>query len=430
MRSEKFLTGVARSSALLALLALVLSGIGALATAQEITVLHSFDENGKDGYQPRASLIADAAGNLYGTTSVGGSNAGCLAGIGCGTVFELSPAAGGGWTEKILHNFNDNGRDGYSPFPSLIFDSAGNLYGTTYFGGIYYYGMVFELSPKPNGEWEERSLHSFNNNGKDGQDPYGGLVFDADGNLYGTTVYGGAYFQGTVFELSRNVRGGWRERVLHSFGQGTDGGFPYAGVIVDAKGNVYGTTITGGSTTGCLGLAGCGTVFELSPTTSPRVWTEKVLCRFTGNGELGAVPYAGLIFDASGNLYGTTSQGGTGTLGTVFELSPMPGGDWVENVLHNFSGTDGIGPYAGLIFDPSGNLYGTTTGGGAYGHGTVFELAHSAGGTWTEIVLVSFTGGMGYVPQGGLIFDSAGNLYGTTIDGGVSADGTVFKLTP
>src|ERR1019366_9536867 len=222
----------------------------------------------------------------------------------------------------------------------------------------------------------EQVLHSFGN-GTDGANPQAGLIVDAAGNLYGTTVGGGTYGYGTVFELTPNGSGGWTEKVLYSFCSQAycpDGSEPYAGLIFDAVGNLYGTTLDGG--TNWFG----GTVFELTPAGGGS-WTETVLHSFNKNGTDGANPYAGLIFDAVGNLYGTTEEGGTYGYGTVFELTPAAGGVWTEKVLHNFNnnGTDGGTPYAGLIFDAARNLYGTTAGGGTYYSGTVFRVNANGG---------------------------------------------------
>ncbi len=223
------------------------------ATNWKEKVLHNFG-TGVGGLSPQSALISDAAGNLYGTTSEGGTYGG-------GTAFELSPAAGGGWTETVLHNFNQNGTDGAFPDAGLVFDAAGNLYGTTSAGGLYYDGTVFELSPAVGGGWTETMLHNFIDNGTDGVRPEAGLIFDAAGNLYGTTITGGTnycngYFGnscGTVFQLSPTEGGGWTETVLHNFiDNGTDGWQPYAGLIFDAAGNLYGTTILGG-TYNCVG---------------------------------------------------------------------------------------------------------------------------------------------------------------------------------
>ncbi len=306
--------------AALAIFAVTLLATRAWADTHE-KVLFNF--NRTDGAYTFAGLIFDAAGNLYGTTVGGGTYAYCSDGYGCGTVFELTPTAGGGWTEQVLYNFG-NGTDGVNPYDGLIFDAAGKLYGTTPNGGTYGYGTVFELTPTESGGWTETVLHSFcsQTDCTDGEAPQAGLIFDTLGNLYGSTTAGGTYTSncnygcGTVFELTPTGGGAWTEQVLHSFGNGTDGYYPFAGLIFDAAGNLYGTTWAGGT-------YGWGTVFELTPTGGG--WTETVLHSFNDNGTDGILPEAGLIFDAIGNLYGTTPSGGAeGEYGgTVFELTPF-----------------------------------------------------------------------------------------------------------
>jgi uncharacterized repeat protein (TIGR03803 family) len=264
---------------------------------------------------------------LYGTTYYGGASGTGCGGSGCGTVFQLAPGTNGKWTEKVLHSFKANGKDGYNPDASLIFDAAGNLYGTTNAGGASDYGTVFELVPGRNGTWTETVLYSFGQ-GKDGTGPTAGLIFDTAGNLYGTTSAGGT------------------------------------GQCQDYNGNII----------------GCGTVFQLTPGTNGK-WKEKVLHNFNYNGTDGNVPQAGLTFDLTGNLYGTTQFGGANGYGSVFQLTPGPNGRWRAKVLHSFNanGKDGYNPYASLIFDVAGNLYGTTVYGGGSGGcgtacGTVFEI--------------------------------------------------------
>jgi len=391
-------------------------------------VLHNFNSNGTDGANPYAGLIFDAAGNLYGTTYLGGTGSCLFSGSGCGTVFELSPNGTGGWTEQVLHTFNHNGTDGIEPSAGLIFDGAGNLYGTTNGGGTQGVGTVFELSPNGHGGWTETVLYNFSGY-PDGAYPYAGLIFDAVGNLYGTTEYGGTYSKcyggcGTVFVLTPAAGGGWTETVLLSFND-HGGAYPAASLILDASGNLYGTTYEGGA-------FGVGTAFELTPQTGGG-WKEKVLHDFNNNGKDGYYPEAGLIFDATGNLYGTTYGGGADNVGAVFRLTRKASGGWAEKILHDFNdnGKDGAYPAAGLIVDASGNLYGTTYG-GAFGLGTAFELTPKAGGGWTEKILHRFNdnGKDGNHPQASLVFDASGNLYGTTYDGGVYGDGTVFEITP
>jgi uncharacterized repeat protein (TIGR03803 family) len=385
--------------------------------------LHNFNFNGTDGASPEA-LIFDAAGKLYGTTNVGGD-------YGLGTVFELTPNGGGGWSEKKLHNFRYNGTDGTYP-DSVIFDAAGKLYATTTYGGTEGVGTLFELTPNGSGGWAENILYSFNFDGTDGADPYYvGLIGDGAGNLYGTTNSGGAYDSGSVFELTPNGSGGWTQKLLHSFSfNGRDGAYPYSGLVGDAAGNLYGTTLLGGDYH-CNDGFGCGAVFELTPNGSGG-WTEKVLHSFNHNGTEGTYPETGLILDRSGDLYGTTPRGGDYGYGTFFELTPNGSGGWTYKKFHNFgNGTDGASPEAGLIFDVAGNLYGTTGYGGDYYAGTVFELTPNGSGGWTEKKLHDFGNGTdGLYPWAGLIFDAAGNLYGTTQYGGAYGNGTAFELTP
>ncbi|HWY21909.1 MAG TPA: choice-of-anchor tandem repeat GloVer-containing protein [Candidatus Acidoferrum sp.] len=327
-------------------------------------VIHSFGATG-DGTFPSAGLVVDASGNLYGTTPTGGA-------YNSGTVFELKPTTSG-WTELILHDFNNNGSDGYNPSAGLIFDNSGNLYGTTRFGGPYTCGVnscgtVFELTPQPDGRWTEKILHNFGQTTTDGYQPLAGLIFDAAGNLYGTTYFGGTFLEGTVFELTRRPNGTWLERIPHHFNaNGHDGFNPAAGLILDGAGNLYGTTYQGGTN--------LGTVFELTPKTTVG-WTETILHTFGNKaGTDGFNPVSGLVLDSAGNLYGTTPVGGANNVGIVFKLTPAAG-SWTETVLHTFSanGTDGYNSYAGLVSDSSGNLYGTTNIGGTVSDGTVFEI--------------------------------------------------------
>ncbi|MGA3213371.1 MAG: Ig-like domain repeat protein [Terriglobales bacterium] len=371
--------------------------------------------------------------------------------------------------ETLLYSFCSVGgsscTDGGDPYSAgVIFDSHGNLYGTTSSGGAGW-GTVFELSPPSGGTgpWTETVLYNFCSvlpDCTDGAEPSAGLVFDSKGNLYGTTSYGGAinFNDGVVFELSppSGGTGPWTETVLHSFctlSECADGVKAEGGLVLDSEGNLYGTTTLGGLAT-CTYDAefpGCGVVYELSPPsggTGP--WTETLLWTF-GSGSDGAQSYGRLMFDSQGNLYGTTYSGGMNNGGTVFEMSPPGGGTgpWTEAVLYSFcygsSCTNGWGPQAGLIFDSKGNLYGTTPYGGipscGDGCGTAFELSPPGGGTgpWTENVLWSFDAGSqgkyeGLTPYAGLILDSRGNLYGATAAGGnysgsLSSYGVVFELT-
>ncbi len=419
-------------------------GLLAIATpayaASTEKVLYSFCGYSNDctGYFPQGNLILDNAGNLYGTTYRGNTDD--------GNVFELSPGSNGTWTETVLYSFTGGGDGGY-PNGGLIFDAAGNLYGVTQSGGNTNCncGTVFELSPGRNGTWTETVLYSFT--GPDGYGPRAGLTFDSAGNLYGTTQGGGAIGSGTVYQLTPGSNGLWTEKVIHSFNPKVkDGWTPFSPVTFDTSGNLYGTTQRGG--TG----GGYGTVFQLTPHANGK-WTEKLLRSFGGDGKDGASPWAGVILDAAGNLYGTTNHGGTDRsgcifqqqgqgCGTVFQLTPGANGKWTETVLHSFSnnGKDGYEPQASLILDAAGNLYGTTVWGGSaqgsecYGDGCgiVFQLTPGGKGKWTEKILHNFDPEKmdGYNPVYGLILDAAGNLYGTTEWGGANGGGAVFEVTP
>jgi uncharacterized repeat protein (TIGR03803 family) len=394
-----------------------------LFAATKEVVLHRFPSRGPDGSSPRGGVIFDVAGNLYGTTEFGGR--------GNGTVFKLAPGAGGTWTETILYSFGGPG-DGNYPYAGLVFDTAGNLYGTTLSAGAGGSGTVFELSPSASGTWTETVLHTFAGD-EDGYYPEASLILDSDGNLYGTTTWGGVYDFGTVFKLAPGADGTWTETVLHSFGNAKDGANPYASLIFDAAGNLYGTTAVGGANGSACKFGG-GTVFKLAPS-ADGTWTETVLYSFSG-GKNACEPYANLVFDAAGNLYGTTIYGGLyQNAGTVFQLAPGTEGHWTEKVLHSFgSDKGGYFPVAGLIFDKAGNLYGTTWYGGHYGLGNVFELKQGTNGKWTDTVLRSLGhGNTGRDPFAGVILDGHGNLYGTTYGGGIfhsGCCGTVFEIIP
>ncbi len=327
-----------------------------------------------------AGLVQDAAGNLYGVSTYGGVTAPCPAfGLqGCGTVFELSPTSSGQWKRTQLYAFT-GGADGALPLATLVFDAAGNLYGTTGFGGDTTCdspsgcGVVFRLSPGSSGTWTESVLHAFTHV-SDGGLPKGPVVFDTAGNLYGTTAESSPGF-GIVYELSPTTSGPWTETILYTFTAGADGAEPFGGLIFDPSGNLYGTTYEAGNLADCS-KQGCGTVYELSPA-SGGGWTETTIHTFTG-GTDGDNPQAGLVRDAAGNLYGTTATGGsTHKAGIVFELSPGSGGTWTEKILHAFQGptTDGQNPgYGPLILDATGNLYSTTAAGGTLGYGIVYKI--------------------------------------------------------
>ena len=412
-------------------------------------VLYSFARSSDGGQNPVAGLIFDKAGNLYGTTEYGGSGT-CTASVanGCGTVFELSPQSGGGWTQTVLYSFQNNGQDGVNPRAGLVIDNAGNLYGTTYQGGggncTYGCGNVFELSPQSGGGWAETVLHTFQAAGVDGAAPLGGLIFDSAGNLYGTTYGGGdgSPGGGTVFELSPQSGGLWAEKILFNFAGVPSGSGPSGNLVFDAEGNLYGATESGGNYD-CYYGVGCGVAFRLEPRLYGS-WAEKVLHQFGVTAGDGEYPNGSLILDASGNLYGTTYEGGSGNCdiendcGIIFKISPKSGrGYWPETIVYSFtsftltprSGQRPIGP---VTFDSSGNLWGTTEEGGAHGGGAVFELFPQSGGGWSEKLAHSFKDNTmdGGYPWSGLVLDSSGNFYGTTEYGGAHGVGTVFEITP
>ena len=328
-----------------------------------------------------------------------------ILGLALALVFANVPTQLKAQSYTVLYSFT-GGTDGGYPIAGLIKDEQGNLYSTTWMGGAFGNGTVFKLDRRGN----ETVLYSFQG-GTDGEQPTADLVRDQAGNLYGTTRIGGAAY-GTVFKLDPQGV----ETVLYTFTGFADGGNPQAGLVMDKAGNLYGTTLSGGTT-------GFGTVFTVDPS-----GREKVLHSFSATGGDGAYPYAALIHDEAGNLYGTTYGGGVYGYGTVFKVDA----NGLTTILYSFTGAgDGSGPVGGLIRDRRASLYGTTYSGGAYGFGTVFELTASG----TESVLYSFTGGNdGATPSAGLVRDAAGNLYGTTEFGGASpcqglGCGVVFSVS-
>jgi uncharacterized repeat protein (TIGR03803 family) len=393
------------------------------AFAAQEQVLYSFcNLSGcSDGKYPDAGLLMDKAGNLYGTTEYGGSYNG-------GVVYELSPT-NSGWEEKVLHSFGGN-LDGYGPQATLLMDESGNLYGTTLSGGAFDEGTVFQLMRKPtSGAWTEKILHNFDRNGIDGGFPTAGLVRDAQGNLYGTTYYGGplsgcdGFGCGTVYELSSNSNGVWGEKVIFAFNpDGLLGAEPADSLKLDQQGNLYGTTSNGGPGGSRFGL---GVVFELVRNGNNR-WAEQVLYNFGSVMYDGNNPLTNVIFDAAGNLYGTTGNGAY-TTGSVFELTPQSTGQWTFTQLCSFCESP-----SPLSFDRAGNLYTTISQGGTYDYGFVLELVRPlAGGTWQQTMLNSFDLADGSGPTGKLILDGGSDsIYGVTSYGGAHLGGTVYELTP
>jgi uncharacterized repeat protein (TIGR03803 family) len=413
MRSKKPFSAGKPTSAIFIMLLLASAIVPTQAQAQKFEVLHTF--HGRDGAYPTGGLIRDSAGNFYGITDEGGTSKGCP--HGCGTVFELSNSG----KEIVLYSFTGKNGDGKYPASegSPVRDAAGNIYGTTFAGGDLTKcgdgcGVVFKV----NKEGKETILHIFGK-GTDGYEPFSGLFLDAKGRLYGTTEGGGANNGGTIFKIAK----GGAYSILHSFdfpGMGTDGADPVGPLILDSLGNLYGTTIAGGQND-------CGTIFKLDTGGSETVFYS-FPCGSGGDGPIGK-----LLVDGSGNLYGTTKVGGNsgcfngGGCGVVFKVDSSA----TETVLYTFSGgTDGRYPFAGLVMDSSGNLYGTTINGGKAGVGVAFKVDTGD----NETVLHDFTGGSDGGFPGDLLRGPAGNLYGVAAGGGSpncqGGCGTVFRITP
>lgn len=330
----------------------------------------------------------------------------------CASRFVFSVAlaflasAGHAQSFKVVHDFTGTG-DGANPLNGLMLSSSGVMYGTTNSGGAYDCGTVFSFIGG-----KLTRIHSFEG-GKDGAEPRSFLIQDKAGNLYGTTFAGGGYGDGTVYRIA-----GSTETVIYRFGSHLhDGSGPEAGLAMDSAGNLYGTTTKGGS-------SGYGTVFMLVRSASG-TWTEKILHNFSAEPD-GSVPVAGITLDSSGNLYGTTSEGGTDGYGTVFELKKAS--SWAETIVHSFENlADGATPYAGLMPGPSGSLFGAATDGGAQGGGTVFQLTSSAG-KWKFTILKSIPGWGISGSFRNLMFDGANTIYATTHCDGSHNSGTVYKL--
>jgi len=395
-----------------AILCLVLAAVTQSALGQTFSVIHNF--NGQDGSSPEGRLAMDKAGSLYGTSYVGGP--------GYGTVFKLSPH-GSGWIFATLYNFTGGG-DGANPSNGVVFGPDGSFYGTTSY-------TVFNLKPSPTrpptvfSPWRLTTLYEFQGI-LDGFEPYGDLVFDQAGNIYGATLLGGQGCYegcGIVYELTPS-NGSWTKTVLYYFTGANDGLGP-TGVMFDQAGDLYGTAFNGGT-------YGAGTIFKLTPSGSG--WMGSALYSFDPDGNSGYFPEAELISDAAGNYYGSTSNG-PGNSGTIFELSPSNGA-WTYTVLYQLPSKYDGGPAAPLTMDAAGNLYGTINGacGGGGCSGAVFKLTPGSGG-WTFASLHDFTNGSdGGHPLSNVVIDANGNLYGTASEGGTGCSGNgcgvVWKITP
>lgn len=400
------------------------------AQAQSFHVLYTFEAGLS---VPYSGVTVDNAGNLYGTTG--------FSYAGWGGVYKLSNK-NGVWVFSLLFSFN--GGNGNTPLAPPVFGPDGSLYGTTSLGGfgcdlgcgnIYNLRSPISICKTARCYWTLSTAYDFGATTGDGAYPmFGNLLFDDEGNIFGTTSsndIGSNSLGGTVFKISRSG-GTWTETILHQFGYGNDGSYPASGLIRDGEGNLYGTTVNGGSSSGCDGDCGFGTVYELSPTGSG--WVERVLYSFQGQSD-GGDPVGGLVMDASGNLYGTTSSNGVNSAGTVFELTHSNGA-WTLNTLYSFTQSGQsqaycYGQVGSLLLDSAGNLYGTTCTGGALGYGAVFKLTHS-NGAWTYSSLHDFTNGSdGANPVGNPAFDRNGNIFGTASrGGGQQLVGTVWEVTP
>jgi uncharacterized repeat protein (TIGR03803 family) len=405
----------------------LVSGSATLAVAQSETILHTFTTNSSGGFPASSGFAADATGALYGVAMNGGS---CANNSGCGVAYKLTPPAGaGGWTQTVLYDFAGI-PDAALPQGNLLIDATKHaVYGTSIYGGIDDNGTVFALTPGH--PWTETVIHKFT--GADGSAPSSGVVM-YKGNLFGTAG-GGPGGYGVIFHLRppSTAGGAWEEQTLHSFDLDDNGGFLLAAPVFDAAGNMYGTTFSGATV--------AGTVYRLVPPVGGvGAWTLSTLYAFTG-GIDGGSPLCSLVFDNAGALYGTAEDGGDFNNGTVFKLTPPSGGTgaWTESVIYSFTGgADGAIPIAGVTFDSVGNLYGVVGGGGnlgfcgGFGCGAVFKLTGSGSGeTWTESVVYGFEGGNdGNEPYSNLLLLN-GSLYGTTLlGGGTNGDGIAFQVTP
>ena len=389
--------------------------------AQTFTVLHSFNLNGVDGARADAGLTADRAGNLYGTTAAGGTRRG-------GMVYKLTHA-GQGWVFTPLYQFS-GGTDGGDPEGEVVFGPDGALYGTTSAGGDLNCnppigcGTVFKLQPSARAvgralsDWTETVLYRFTQSPNIG---FGRTVtFDAAGNVYGSVSHvTSGNDAGGVYELTPSG-GGWNETVIYQFQDGDDGRNPTGNLVFDSAGNLYGVTDD-------QGLYGYGTVFELSHSQSG--WTNTTIHAFQ-DGNDGAIPFAGPIFNPAGNLLGTAASGGANGGGTVFQMAPNPGGGWTFRTLYGFQGHQSGGPTGTLTLDGAGNIYGVLQNDGADNYGSVFKLTMS-NGNWSYTDLHDFTHGSdGDLPMGRVVIDASGNVYGTTSDGGEYGYGIVWEITP
>ncbi len=381
------------------------------ATATTTDIIFSFDED--NGEYADTDLEVDSAGNIYGTTVLGGDHGG-------GTVFQLTSTPNG-WVQNVLYSFT-GGADGGEPYKGVSIDREGNLYGTAVTGGSGSCeggcGVVYKLT-NSGGTWTQTVIHAFTG-GDDGSGPGARVTVDRNGDIYGMTPTGGTYGVGTIYKIHPDA-GTWDFQVVHTFTGGTDGSSGSAGRMLLNHGRLYGAATTGG-------VYGSGVIFQLTPTVVGE-WDFRTLYSFHGQPD-GSFPYGALLRAASGKFYGTTYYGGQNGIGAVYELSPRPTGEWRERVIYSFqSANDGNSPISNLVSDAAGNLYGTTSEGGL-GSGVIFKLSPT-GGQWTESVVHEFAGPPdGGFSYNGMVVDRFGNFYGATVHGGTADDGSVYKFTP
>jgi uncharacterized repeat protein (TIGR03803 family) len=404
---------------------MIANALAGPAWASHYKILYEF-KGSPDGGTPIGVLTLDASGNLYGATTAGGAS-------GNGTVFKLTRNADGSFTESVLYSFA-GGTDGSGPYGAVAFNAAGDIFGTTQVGGTSSDGTIFQLVANADGSWTEHVLYSFS--GSDGASPLGNLVVDSLGNLYGMTGGGGINGQGVAYKLAPASGSSWTYTVIHAFTGGKDGSYPLyqSGLVFDHSGNLYGATSDGVDPWGDCNGQDCGSIIELTPN-SDGSWNEEVIFRFhNATPDSGRKPTGDLTFDSAGHLFGS-AEGGGSSYGNVFELTRNSDGLWHEVVLHTFKGNqDGAYVTGGLVFDAAGDIYGTTALGededGACCFGQVFTLLPRTKG-WAKYALWRFRGDWdGDNPPAGLIIDSAGNLYGTTQNGGHHGQGVVFEYLP
>jgi len=375
------------SLGLVLLSALTLSS-GLQAAAWKEKILHSF-QGDPDGAEPIGPLTPDGHGNFYGTTDIGG--------LGYGTVFKLSPDGSGGWTETIIHSFKDYLDGGYPFFTTLIFDSKGNFYGTTTGGGPNGHGLVFEFSPVGK-HWKETVLYKTGGDSGCG-DPWGGVIMDRKGNFYGMCLVSGFPQTEAIFQLSQS-HGTWKQKVIYNYHSAADNNGA-GGLTMDAHGNIF----------AMLSAAyDAPALVELSPNPDGG-WTPTLIHVFGKRIFPESVP----VLDKAGNVYGTTEAGGAYDAGTVYEFTLGANKKWAEKILYSFpSCQDGCSPFGGIVFDASGNIYGTTAAGGNSNAGSVFELSPDGHGGYQQTTLWLFNTKDGYQALNSLTLDSTGNLYGVT----------------